>query len=204
MSMPSYTGCLAWSRRTVPDGISRRAVMRARTCRPFSARPSPSSSTVRQRYAGQGASRRRYRHGARPSSRAWTGRAGHGQVEQGVDREPALFVTCRRPAPQGREVIRHTGAVVSRSVTGPASLTYRIGLTCIGELVVKVATPGRAELDDLYATTRTPGRPTSESAEMRALRARILMRCPVYCPGRRSDQAPPINDRASAGPTTRS
>ena len=93
-------------------------------------------------------------------------RAGHGQVEQGVDREPALFATCRRPAPQGREVIRHTGAVVSRSVTGPASLTYRIGLTCIGELVVKVATPGRAELDDLYATTRTPGRPTSESADV--------------------------------------
>lgn len=92
-------------------------------------------------------------------------RAGHGQVEQGVDREPALFVTCRRPAPQGHEVIRHTGAVVSRSVTGPASLTYRIGLTCIGELVVKVATPGGAELDDLYATTRTPGQPTSESAE---------------------------------------
>ncbi|HME64208.1 MAG TPA: hypothetical protein VKG61_04870 [Streptosporangiaceae bacterium] len=106
-----------------------------------------------------------------PTSLPASGRgrqAGHGQVEQSVDREPAVFVTCRRPAPQGREIIRHTGAVVLRSVTGPASLTYRIGLTCIGELVVKVATLGRTELDDLYSTTRTPGRPTSESAAYRA------------------------------------
>jgi hypothetical protein len=35
-------------------------------------------------------------------------------------------------------------------------LTYGIHFTCIGDLVVKVATLGRAELEDLYATKRTP------------------------------------------------
>jgi hypothetical protein len=34
-------------------------------------------------------------------------------------------------------------------------LTHGIRPTCI-DLVVKVATLGRARLDDLYATTRTP------------------------------------------------
>lgn len=71
------------------------------------------------------------------------------------EQEPALFVTCRRPAPQGREVIRHTGAAVSRSVTGPCKpdVPYPPSLHRQG---VKVATPGRAGLDDLYATTRAP------------------------------------------------
>jgi hypothetical protein len=89
---------------TAPDGISRRAATRTRTCRQSSARPSPNSSTARQRSAGQGASRRRYRDAARPWSK-------------GMDRELALFVTCRRLALQSREVIRHKGTVVSRSVT---------------------------------------------------------------------------------------
>ena len=35
-------------------------------------------------------------------------------------------------------------------------MTHGIRPTCIGDLVVKVATLGRARLDDLYATTRTP------------------------------------------------
>jgi hypothetical protein len=43
----------------------------------------------------------------------------------GMDRELALFVTCRRLAPQSREVIRHTGAAVSRSVTGLCKLDVR-------------------------------------------------------------------------------
>jgi hypothetical protein len=160
--MPSCTGCSAWSRRTVPDEISRRAATRARTCRQSSARLSPSSLTVRQRSAGQGASRRRYRYAARR-------RAGHGQ-------EPALFVTCHRPAPKDRGALSQTGTTVSRPVSqASASLTYRIGLTCIGDLAVKVATLGRAGLDDPYATTRTPW-----SADVRICRIEGVARSYTY------------------------
>ena len=64
------------------------------------------------------------------SSREWDAAAG-----QGHGQELALFVTYRRLTPQSREVVRHTGTAVSRSVTDlclldgpyPPSVIFRRG-----------------------------------------------------------------------------
>ena len=60
---------LGSNRRTARGGISRHAATTPRTCRPSWALPSPSSPSVRQRYAGQGADRRRYGYATLPSSK---------------------------------------------------------------------------------------------------------------------------------------
>lgn len=64
------------------------------------------------------------------SSREWDAAAG-----QGHGQELALFVTYRRLTPQSRDVVRHTGTAVSRSVTDlclldgpyPPSVIFRRG-----------------------------------------------------------------------------
>ena len=55
-------------------------------------------------------------------------------------------------------------------------MTYGIRFTCIGDLVVKVATLGRAGLDDLYATTRVPW-----SADVRICRDERVVPLMVIC-----------------------
>ena len=44
---------------------------------------------------------------------------------RGMDREPAFFVACHRPAPKGRGALSRTGATVSRSVIGICKLDAR-------------------------------------------------------------------------------
>lgn len=44
---------------------------------------------------------------------------------RGMDREPAFFVACHRPAPKGRGALSQTGATVSRSVIGICKLDAR-------------------------------------------------------------------------------
>jgi len=77
-------------------------------------------------------------------------------VEQGTDREFAFWLLavgsrCKAAKSPGTRALRcHVLSQAS------ASLTYGVRLTCIGNLVVKVTTLGRAGLADPYATTRTP------------------------------------------------
>ena len=77
-------------------------------------------------------------------------------VEQGTDREFALSLLavgsrCKAAKSPGTRALRCY--VLSQASAG---LTYGVRLTCIGSLVVKVTTLGRAGLADPYATTRTP------------------------------------------------
>jgi hypothetical protein len=83
-------------------------------------------------------------------------RDGARPVEQGTDREfalslPAVGSRCKAAKSPGTRALRcHVLSQAS------ASLTYGVRLTCIGNLVVKVTTLGRAGLADPYATTPTP------------------------------------------------